>query len=54
MDFKFTAEEGFFRQELRELLKQELPEGASALDEGDEDWELTLKMRKKLAAKGWL
>ena len=54
MDFKFSDEEESFRRELRDFLKQELPEGTGTLDEGDEDWDLTLKMRKKLAEKGWL
>ena len=55
MEFRFTPEEETFREELRAFLKRELPDGyAGSMEEGDEDWEFTLKMRKSLADKGWL
>lgn len=56
MEFNFSPEEEAFRQELRGFLERELPEGwAGPTDEdGDDDWEFTLEMRKKLADKGWL
>ena len=56
MEFNFSSDEEAFRQELRGFLKEELPQGWVGLsDEGeDEDWGLTLEMRKKLADKGWL
>ena len=55
MDFRFTPEEEGFREELRSFLKRELPDDwAGSVDEGDEDWDFTLEMRKKLAGKGWL
>ncbi len=55
MEFKFTAEEEDFRKELGEFLLKELPDDwQGGEDDGDEDWEFTLQMRKKLADKGWL
>ncbi|MDA0768902.1 MAG: hypothetical protein BZY79_02105 [SAR202 cluster bacterium Casp-Chloro-G4] len=55
MEFKFTPEEDNFRQELREFLKNELPDDwAGGQDEEQENWGFTLEMRKKLAQKGWL
>ena len=55
MEFKFTPEEEDFRTELRAFLIQELPDGwTGGMDEEEADWEFTLEMRKKLAAKGWL
>ena len=58
MDFKFTDEEESFRAELRNWLRQELPEGWAGSVDDDEDsdltWEFTLETRKKLAQKGWL
>ena len=56
MDYKLTPEEEAFREELRSFLKQELPEDwAGGVGVGDgNDWDFTLKMRKKLADKGWL
>ena len=39
MEFKFTPEEDAFRIELREFLKQELPEDWSGSSEGDSDEE---------------
>ncbi len=55
MEFRFTPEEEAFRDELREFLTQELPPGwTGSLDDEDEDWDFTLKMRRRLAEKGWL
>ena len=55
MEFKFTPEEENFRKELRAFLTQELPDGwTGGMDEEEANWEFTLEMRKKLAAKGWL
>ena len=58
MEFRFNTEEEAFRVELREWLSRELPEnwtgGGEDYGEGEEEWQFTLEMRKKLAAKGWL
>lgn len=55
MDFKFTPQEEGFRHEVRDFLKNELPEGwTGGMAEEEEDWGFTLEMRKKLADKGWL
>ena len=55
MEFKFTPEEEDFREELRDFLKNELPDDwTGGMSEEEEDWEFTLEMRKKLAEKGWL
>ena len=54
MEFRFTFEEESFREELRDFLKQELPDGWPSIADEYDDWDLTLKMRKKLAGKGWL
>ena len=56
MDFRLSAEDDRFRQELLSFLGQELPadwEGRGRWAE-DADWEFTVEMRKKLAQKGWL
>ena len=56
MEFNFSPEEESFRQELRGFLKRELPDGwvGSTDEDGDDHWDLTLQMRRKLADKGWL
>ena len=55
MEFRFTPEEETFREDLRSFLKEELPDDWSGpIDEGDEEWEFGLQVRKKLANKGWL
>ena len=56
MDFRFSPEEQDFRQHLRNFLDQELPRGweGSADDDDDEVWDLGLRIRKKLAERGWL
>ena len=56
MDFQFTAEDELFRKEVREFVLQELPqdwEGGGRYPEED-DWDLTLSLRKKMAERGWL
>ena len=56
MDFQFTAEDEAFRRDVREFIKQELPadwEGGGRYPEED-DWDLTLELRKKMADRGWL
>ena len=56
MDFRFTPEDEAFRLEVREFLDQELPPdwvgGAGELQPSEFD--LDLKMRKKLSQRGWL
>jgi len=56
MEFSFTREEETFREELRAFLREELPRGWTG---GTEDWDedvfpVAQRMRKKLAARGWL
>ena len=56
MDFQFTAEDELFRKEVREFVLQELPdnwEGGGRYPDED-DWDLTLSLRKKMAERGWL
>jgi len=56
MEFKFSAEDEAFRQELRSFVQGELPpdwEGGGRWPE-EWNWDLTRQIRKKLAAKGWL
>jgi len=56
LEFKFTAEDETFRNELRSFVDTELPpgwEGRGRYPEED-DWDLTRVMRGKMAAKGWL
>ena len=56
MEFKFTAEDEAFRSELRAFMKTELPaswEGAGRYPEED-DWDLNIVIRQKMAEKGWL
>ena len=58
MDFRLSAQEEAFREELRDFLRRELPQGwagsGDEYDEHDANWNFTVSMRKKLAAKGWL
>jgi alkylation response protein AidB-like acyl-CoA dehydrogenase len=56
VEFKFTEEDEQFRTELRAFMKAELPEtweGAGRYPEED-DWDLNITVRKKMADKGWL
>ncbi len=43
------------RKDVREFVKEELPSPwEGAIGSGDDDWEFSLKIRKKLVRKGWL
>jgi len=56
VEFKFTEQDEEFRKELRAFMKAELPdswEGAGRYPEED-DWDLNIVIRKKMAEKGWL
>lgn len=58
MDLRFTEEEERFRQEVREFIKQELPpdwKGTGLLSEaeGEEEWQFSREMMRKVGAKGW-
>tara|TARA_Y100000588_G_scaffold381989_1_gene468621 strand:- start:576 stop:1751 length:1176 start_codon:yes stop_codon:yes gene_type:complete len=56
VEFKFTEQDEEFRKELRAFIKAELPdswEGAGRYPEED-DWDLNIVIRKKMAEKGWL
>ncbi len=59
MDFRFTADEEAFRQEVRQWLEQEIPERWIELDPGvweetEESWGLAREFQRKLGQKGWL
>ena len=59
MDFRFSAEEEAFRQEVRQWLKAEIPPRWAELDPGlweetDESWALLRQFQRKLGQKGWL
>ena len=56
MDFRFSQEEEEFRRELREFFTKELPADSRGVGRATDggNWEFTLDMRKKLAARGWL
>ena len=56
MDFRFTADEQTFRQDLLQFIDRELPEGWQGGGRWPEewDWDYTQEMRKKLAQRGWL
>ena len=56
MDFRLSTEDEAFRTQLRQFLQDEMPAdwlGASR-NPDKEDWGFTLRLRKKLAQKGWL
>jgi alkylation response protein AidB-like acyl-CoA dehydrogenase len=56
MDFRFTDEQEGFRHQLREFLKQELPEDRQMGEEAgsDEEWRFARQFQKQLATRGWL
>ena len=57
MDFKFSTEEETFQNDVNGFLKKELPSdwtGETAYASSDDGWNFNLKMKKKLAEKGWL
>lgn len=62
MDFRFSADEERFRQEVRDFIKKEVPADFRGADVDcqyeeeaiDDIHEFAREMRKKLAAKGWL
>jgi len=59
MDFRFSQEEEAFRQEVRQWLKQEIPQRWVELDPGiweesEESWALAREFQRKLGEKGWL
>ena len=59
MDFRFTAEEDAFRQEVRTWLMREIPDRWLDLDPGmweetEESWTLSRQFQRKLGQKGWL
>ena len=56
MEFQFSPEDEAFRQEVRAFIQRELPpewEGGGRYPDED-DWDLTLQLRKKMADNGWL
>ena len=53
MNFEFSDDEISFRKELQSWLKEELKDRPQDTD-SDGEWAFGLKMRKKLADKGWL
>ena len=56
MEFRFTAEQENWRQQLREFFKRELPESWQGGEEvsGEDEWRFVRQFQKKLAARGWL
>jgi alkylation response protein AidB-like acyl-CoA dehydrogenase len=59
MDFRFSEEEEAFRGEVRQWLKQEIPQRWIELDPGiweetEESWALAREFQRKLGQKGWL
>lgn len=57
MRYTFTEEDEKFRQELRSWIRNEIPvnfEKWHGVNEAGEDFEYGLKIRRKLAKKGWL
>jgi alkylation response protein AidB-like acyl-CoA dehydrogenase len=58
MDFRFSPADEAWRQELRDWIRQEFGADwngfrAAGGEEGEEEYEFTRGVRKKLAAKGW-
>ena len=58
MDIQFTENEESFRQEIRDFLRQELPDGWDPMGQGSpyspEQFPFTKDLSKKLSDKGWL
>ena len=56
MEFRFTAEQESWRQQLKEFFKRELPESWQGGEEvsGEDEWRFVRQFQKKLAARGWL
>ena len=59
MDFRFNEDEEAFRLEVRQWLKQEIPQRWIELDPGiweetEESWTLARDFQRKLGQKGWL
>ena len=56
MDYRFTAEEETFRQEVSTFLKAELPPDwdYDPFELHDENWGFALAFTKKLAGRGWV
>ncbi|MEX0786953.1 MAG: acyl-CoA dehydrogenase family protein [Dehalococcoidia bacterium] len=58
MDFRFTPEQEQFRQEVRQFIKEELPDdwegGMYGEGDGSSVWEISRRMTKKLADRKWL
>jgi alkylation response protein AidB-like acyl-CoA dehydrogenase len=57
MDFRFSAEDEAWRQELRDWIREEFGEDWKGMPsiggEGEEEYQFALGVRRKLAAKGW-
>ena len=59
MDFRFSEDEEAFRQEVRQWLRDEIPERWIELDPGiweetEESWALARGFQRRLGEKGWL
>ncbi len=59
MDFRFTAEDEAFREEVTQWLKKEVPQRWIELDAGlweetEESWALSREFQRKLGQKGWM
>ena len=57
MDFRFSAEEATFRDEVREFILAEIPPEIRWQDRtvyNDDLWPTVLEARKKVARKGWM
>ncbi|HAL48283.1 MAG TPA: hypothetical protein DCP37_11070, partial [Dehalococcoidia bacterium] len=58
VDIQFTENEESFRQEIKDFLRQELPDGWDPMDQGSpyspEQFPFTRDLSKKLSDKGWL
>lgn len=59
MDFRFTEDEEVFRREVRQWLKEEIPQRWIELDPGiweetEESWILAREFQRKLGQRGWL